>query len=35
MIVFALGAGVTELLTMEGKPWQRTYFERMFELDSP
>ena len=35
VIVYALGAGVAELLTMEGKPWQRTYFERMFELDSP
>ena len=35
VIVYALGAAVAELLTREGKPWQRTYFDRMFELDSP
>lgn len=35
VIVYALGAAVAELLSMEGKPWQRTYFDRMFELDSP
>ncbi|HET7041725.1 MAG TPA: hypothetical protein VFI13_06890 [Gemmatimonadales bacterium] len=35
VIVYALGAAVAELLTREGKPWRQTYFDRMFELDSP
>lgn len=35
VIVYALGAGVAELLTIERRPWRRAYFDRMFELDSP
>mgnify|MGYP001553842434 CR=1 FL=1 len=35
VIVYALGAGVAELLTIERRPWRRAYFKRMFELDSP
>lgn len=35
VIVYALGAAVAELLEREGKPWRGSYFDRMFELESP
>lgn len=35
VIVYSLGAAVAALLEMEGKQWRRSYFDRMFQLDSP